>query len=56
VEEILTADGITPDVQFTQTTQADIRYVHRTLPEGEIYWIANLTDKAQPIDVSFRVE
>lgn len=56
VEEILTADGVTPDVQFTQTTQSDIRYVHRTLPKGEIYWIANLTDKAQPINVSFRVE
>ncbi|MDO4756196.1 MAG: glycosyl hydrolase, partial [Parabacteroides sp.] len=55
VEEILAADGITPDVQFAQTTKADIRYVHRTLPEGEIYWVTNLTDQAQQLDASFRV-
>lgn len=55
VENILTDNGINPDLTFTQTPTAEIRYVHRSLPEGEIYWITNLSDKAQNVEASFRI-
>lgn len=55
VEEILEKEGITPDIKFTQTPTTEIRYVHRTLPEGEIYWVTNLSAEPQQLEASFRI-
>ena len=39
-------DFISPDY--------DIRYVHRQLPNGEIYWVNNMSDENRSCTVSFR--
>jgi len=33
----------------------DLRYVHRTTSEGEIYWVNNRREEARSIDATFRV-
>ncbi len=34
---------------------ADIRFVHRHLTDGELYWVANITPEARELTVSFAV-
>lgn len=34
---------------------ADIRFVHRHLPDGELYWVANIAPEACALTVSFAV-
>ena len=36
-------------------TDTEILYVHRTLPDREIYWLNNRKDRAETIETSFRV-
>ena len=33
----------------------DLRFVHRHLPEGELYWVANISPDARKLTVSFAV-
>ena len=54
LEQVLAKRGIEPDVDFLGA-KAGLRYVHRHLAEGEIYWIANQTPDARKQKVSFRV-
>ncbi len=52
--QILAKRGIEPDVDFLGNKEK-LRYVHRHLPEGEIYWIANQTPEILRPKVSFRI-
>ena len=54
LEQVLAKRGIEPDVDFLGG-KAGLRYVHRHLAEGEIYWIANQTPDIRKQKVSFRV-
>jgi hypothetical protein len=53
--KILVDKGVTPDFDSGKNDKTDIRYVHRSLDSGEIYWVTNLTGKEQDITASFRV-
>lgn len=33
----------------------DLRWVHRELPGGHLYWVANISPAARPVNVSFRL-
>jgi hypothetical protein len=44
---------VIPD--FGQGDVKDIMYVHRTMPNQDIYWVNNRTDKSRTVDVAFRV-
>jgi len=46
--------GVSPDVEVAQAGGADVRFVHRTLKEGELYWIANISPSARQVKVSLR--
>ena len=46
----LDCSGIAPDVE----TSADIRYVHRSVRDGEIYWISKPSDKFETVSLSLR--
>jgi hypothetical protein len=52
--EDLETSGIKPDVEWLPASK-DIRFVHRTLPQGEIYWLSNVNDAYRTIDFSFKV-
>ena len=45
--------GIRPDVMTAD--MSNLRYVHRTTGDSEIYWLNNRAEKARSCDVSFRV-
>ena len=48
----LSMDGIPADVAGT----ADFRYVHRTLRDGEFYWVSNPSDDYATLELSFRAK
>ena len=56
VKEVLESMAVAPDFMYTSPESADIKFVHRHITEGDIYWIANLSDKATRLKASFRVE
>jgi len=48
--------GILPDVKIWLKVLTDIRFVHRSFDDAEIYWIANLTPEYRSFTASFRVD
>lgn len=54
LEAVLRSTGLQKDVDIPNPTGADIRFVHRHLDDGELYWIANINPESRDIDVSFR--
>ena len=47
--------GTVRDVDIPEMDSADIRYIHRRIPDGEMYWIANLTPEYRTLEASFHV-
>jgi hypothetical protein len=45
-----------PDFEYTKP-QADtnLLFVHRSLPDGEVYWVDNRKDRVEQVDATFRV-
>lgn len=55
--EVLKTLNIAPDFSYTKPeANTNLLYVHRTTPEGEIYWVNNRNDRAENLDATFRVE
>lgn len=54
LEAVLRSIGLVRDVDFLNPTGADIRFVHRHLDDGELYWIANINPEERTLDVNFR--
>lgn len=52
LQEALQSQGIQPDVALVD---GGIRFVHRTLPTAEIYWVNNSSNQAKHVELSFRV-
>ena len=46
----LDCSGISPDVE----TSTDIRYVHRSVRDGDIYWISKPSDEFETVSLSLR--
>lgn len=42
------------DEDFRADDMGDLGFVHRTLADGEIYWVLNRSDKARKLNASFR--
>lgn len=53
-EEILAADGLAPDFTAQASAGAKIHYIHRILPEGDLYFVCNLLDRAETAKLRFR--
>lgn len=51
----LRAMGIQKDVDFPNPHGADVRFVHRRLDGGELYWVANIMPQPTSLEVSFNV-
>ncbi len=56
LEEYLMAGGVSRDADFSSEGDADIRFVHRSLEDGELYWIANITPEYRDFTVSLRTD
>jgi hypothetical protein len=56
VAEALAAAQVMPDFEYTKPqTGANLLFVHRTLPDGEIYWVNNRANRTEDLDAAFRV-
>ena len=53
LDEVMQTSGISPDLKVLRGR--DIRSVHRTLQEGEIYWVNSPVSESQSVEVSLRV-
>lgn len=54
--EAMVAAGIPMDADLSAAGDADVRYVHRRLDDGELYWIANITPDSRELTVSLAAE
>ena len=55
LEAALRSTGLQKDADIPNPTGADIRFVHRHLDNGELYWVANINPESRTVDASFRV-
>jgi len=55
LKAVLTALKIVPDIEFSKPLDADFSWIHRTVGDTDIYFIANRTDNPVDINVRFRV-
>jgi hypothetical protein len=53
IDEVLKTNDIKPDVEWLPATN-DIRFVHRALTDGDIYWLSNMNDAYRTFNFSFR--
>jgi hypothetical protein len=55
--DALARTQVAPDFEYTKP-QADTKlfFVHRTLSDGEVYWVNNRNDRVETLDVTFRVQ
>jgi len=54
-DAVLAARGIAPDFAFAGSGDADVRFVHRTLEDAEIYFVNNRRNRVETGAVRFRV-
>ena len=54
LQQVLDDLGIPPD--FKTTDDVPVLYIHRTMDEGDIYFVANQSDKKALFECCFRVE
>jgi hypothetical protein len=56
IAEALAALGVPPDLEYTRPREdTSLMFVHRTLPDGELYWVVNGNERPETLEASFRV-
>lgn len=55
VEEALAAIGSTPDQEVLATAVPTLNFLHRTLDDGELWFVSNPTARSFVSDIAFRV-
>ncbi len=55
--EALTGLQVSPDFEYTKPqNDTKLLFVHRTLADGEVYWVNNRNNRAETLEGSFRVQ
>ncbi len=56
ISDVLNAMNVAPDFTYTKPEpDTKLMYVHRTLPDREIYWVDNRKNGVEDIEATFRV-
>ncbi len=56
VAEALLAAGVQPDFTYSRPhADTELMFVHRSLPEGEIYFLTNRKNRSEALEASFRI-
>ncbi len=56
VDQVLARTGVLPDVDFGGADAGnDMMFVHRQLPDGDLYFILNRSKRARSLEAGFRV-
>lgn len=53
--EVLASLRVSPDVEYGRGFDGDLAWIHRREGDADIYFVANRADRAQDLDVRFRV-
>jgi hypothetical protein len=53
--EVLASLRVLPDLEYSRGLDADLAWIHRREGETDIYFVANRADRAQDLEVRFRV-
>ena len=54
--QVLVSLGVVPDFEYDKTGQGmDIMFVHRHLPDSEIYFLSNRSETPQTMNAAFRI-
>lgn len=53
--QALAADHVPPDFEFAASADARLDYIHRSLPDGEIYFVCSQGERAEDVRCTFRV-
>jgi len=54
--QALAALQVPPDLEYTKPRQdTSLMFVHRALPDGDLYWVANGNTRVEILEASFRV-
>ncbi len=57
IAEALDDLQVLPDFEYTKPqSDTHLRFVHRRLDDGEIYWVNNRNDRVENLEATFRVE
>jgi hypothetical protein len=56
VNQVLTSLGVLADFEYNKTGQgSDIMFVHRHLPDGDMYFLSNRSENPETVNATFRV-
>ena len=55
LSEVLASLGVPGDIEYSRSLDTEWSWIHRRSGDTDIYFVANLTDRPQKIDVRFRV-
>ena len=56
VAQALALAQVAPDFEYSKPqTNTNLLFVHRKLPDGEVYWVNNRSNRKENLDVTFRV-
>ncbi len=55
LNEVMEKAGVRADVEASAALDGGVVWLHRTLPDAEIYYVANQRDSAQKLEARFRV-
>ena len=55
LNEVMQKAGVRADVEASAALDGGVVWLHRTLPDAEIYYVANQRDSAQKLEARFRV-
>ena len=55
VEAALASIGVAPDFRTSAATDAEILFVHRKLPDGDVYFVDNRKARVETVEARFRV-
>jgi ribosomal protein L30E len=56
IKQVLDALKIKPDFEYTKPqSNTELLYVHRQLPNQELYWVNNRNDQVENVEASFRI-
>jgi hypothetical protein len=54
VAEVLTAEGVAPDVTFGGAKDAKLGWIHRRTPDADIWFVANQQERPEQVTATFR--
>ena len=54
LQEVLSAMQLDPDVVFDKSYDGGLRFVHRSLPGAEVYFLSNGSERSGPVSATFR--